>query len=331
MPPTLYSVSIKVYPRVHIGLLSMHIDAPRMNGGIGFSVKAPIAKLDIYAAERTEICDNRLNPMGMDEQAQLLRAIRTFADRHRILQNVHIKITGGMRTHVGMGSATAIRLGSIEGYAILNGLQLTRDALTKASGRGGTSGVGVNSYFEGGMICDLGRASNGAPHAPSSIVYSPPPPLALPMIEMPSWPVLLCIPRAIPPKTQLEEIAFFSRATPLPASASFKACYIALFSLYAAIRECNYTAFCEGVDAMQNTDWKRAECAEYGEGLTKISDALKAHGADCVGMSSLGPMLFCFAPTHRMEVLESIAHMMDCDSYLTTPANQGREVNYDNA
>ncbi|CAA7614364.1 Beta-ribofuranosylaminobenzene 5'-phosphate synthase family [Magnetospirillum sp. LM-5] len=302
-----------------------------MNGGIGFSVEAPLARLDISAADRTAICDSRPVPMGADEQAQLIKGISHFADMHKIVQGVHIEITGAMRTHVGMGSATALRLGSIEGLAKLNGLQLPRDALIKASGRGGTSGIGINSYFEGGMICDLGRAADGARHAPSSIVLSAHSPLALPMIEMPPWPILLCIPRAIVPKSQIEEIAFFSRTAPLPAPASFKACYIALFGIYAAVRERNYTAFCDGIDAMQDTDWKRAERAEYGDTLAGVSTVLRANGADCVGMSSLGPMLFCFAPAQRMAALVAAAHVLDCDSYLTVPANQGREVIYNDA
>ncbi|KAF0223081.1 MAG: hypothetical protein FD176_2247 [Rhodospirillaceae bacterium] len=309
----------------------MHAGAPRMNGGIGFSVEAPMARLDMCAAERIEIRDNRSIPMGTDEQAQLIKAIAQFADMHRISRGIQIEITGAMRTHVGMGSATALRLGSIEGLAKLRGLQITRDALIRASGRGGTSGIGINSYFEGGMICDLGRAADGARHAPSSITLPAHPPLALPMVEMPPWPTLLCVPRTIAPKSQVEEIAFFSRTVPLPAPASFKACYIALFGLYAAVRERDYAAFCDGIDAMQDTDWKRAERTEYGDVLSGISTTLREHGADCIGMSSLGPMLFCFAPAQRMPSLITVAHALDCDSYLTVPANHGREVIYDDA
>lgn len=320
------SLRIKVYPRIHIGLLSLHSFAPRMNGGIGFSVGAPMALLDVYASERVEIQDLRQNPMGQDEQAQLTKVVSSFADLHKLTRRVRIEIGGAMRTHAGMGSATALRLGSIEGLARLNGLPVTCDALIRASGRGGTSGIGIHTYFSGGMICDLGRASNGAQYLPSSHASSDKPVLALPMVEMPNWPVLLSIPRTIEPKSQAEEIAFFQRTTPLPAEASFEACYIALFGIYAAACERNYSAFCAGVNEMQNTAWKRAERAEYGDKLSHLEIALRMHGADCVGMSSLGPMLFCFAPPERMVALTDISVALECDTYLTQPANRGREI-----
>lgn len=331
MSPLSHSVRIEVRPRIHVGLLSMHDGAPRMNGGIGFAVEAPLARLDLSTSARTEICDNRPIPMGASEQTQLAGAVAQFIRTYQVAQGVRIEISGAMRTHVGMGSATALRLGAIEGLATLHGLPLARDTLVAASGRGGTSGIGINSYFEGGLICDLGRVADGARHAPSSITSVTHPPLALPVVALPPWPILLCVPRAIGPKSQAEEIAFFSRTAPLPAPASFKACYIALFGLYAAAREHDYPAFCAAIDAMQDTDWKGAERAEYGDALAGIAAELRAQGADCVGMSSLGPMLFCFAPASRIAALADAADALNCDSYLTAPANRGREVSHNDA
>ena len=94
---------------------------------------------------------------------------------------------------------------------------------------------------------------------PSSQAFATQPPLGLPAIPMPDWPMLLCIPRALAPKTQQEEIDFFERVTPLPASASFEASYVALFEIYATVAERDYGAFCRGVDRMQQSAWKRAE------------------------------------------------------------------------
>ena len=163
-----------------------------MNGGLGFSVQEPVAHISLRTAAQFEICDRRPIPIGTEELLQLTNSVVRFAKAHRISQGARIEISGGMRTHVGMGSATAIRLGSIEGVARLNGLELARDELIRFSGRGGTSGIGINSYFEGGMICDLGRAADGTYYAPSSAASGVRPPLALPVVEMPPWPLLLC-------------------------------------------------------------------------------------------------------------------------------------------
>ena len=112
-----------------------------------------------------------------------------------------------------------------------------------SSGRGGTSGIGVNSYFDGGLICDLGRKGGGR-FAPSSQAGTAPTALALPSVRMPDWPILLCLPKSLQPKTQAEEIDFFARTAPIPAPASYETSYVGLFELYAAAAEIDFAAFC---------------------------------------------------------------------------------------
>jgi beta-ribofuranosylaminobenzene 5'-phosphate synthase len=148
---------------------------------------------------------------------------------------------------------------------------------------------------------------------------------------MPEWAMLLCIPRSLRSKTQQEEIAFFRRATPVPAPASFEASYVALFEIYAPIVEGDYAGFCQGVSRMQQTAWKRAERAEYGAPLKKLELALAEAGADCVGMSSLGPMLFCFGKAESLVEITNASDTLDCDMHLTFPANCGRQVSVGHA
>lgn len=319
-------VVVSVFPRLHLGLLSMHAGAPRMNGGIGFAVDGPQATIEVKPASGVEVADVRTSPMAPAELEQLRRALDDLSEHFQLSEGAAMRIDGAMQTHVGMGSATAIRLGALEALALVNGRTIARDALVAASGRGGTSGIGVNSYFDGGLVCDLGRTSDGSHFAPSSQTRTASLPLALPSVRMPAWPVLLCIPRAIRPKTQEEEIAFFARTAPLPAAASFETGYIALFNIYAAAVESDFAAFCHGVEHMQHTAWKRAERAEYGSALGLISARLRDAGAQCVGMSSLGPMLFCLAEPPRLADIAETARDLDCDVHYVHPANHGREV-----
>jgi beta-ribofuranosylaminobenzene 5'-phosphate synthase len=67
-----------------------------------------------------------------------------------------------------MGSKTALLLSMIEALSLLAGCDLSPSKLVELSGRGGTSGVGVSSYFSGGMIFDLGRPNDNLPFVPSS-------------------------------------------------------------------------------------------------------------------------------------------------------------------
>ena len=319
-------VQIQARPRLHLGLLSLHEGALRKNGGIGFAIEGPTAEIEIREGPQLTIYDNRAQPMTDGELAFLRGLLEHFALNHAMTRRGVIRIRGGMRTHVGMGSATAIRLGAMEALALINQTHIGTDQLIAASGRGGTSGIGINTYFSGGLVCDLGQRPDSAPYLPSSRTMPIRLPLALPVVPMPPWPILLCVPRSIAPKSQQEEIAFFERTTPLPASASFEASYIALFGIYAAVVEGNYPAFCQSVTLMQETAWKNAERAEYGQPLRDLSTKLLDVGADCVGMSSLGPMLFCFAEPSRIATVAGRAKALDCDVYPTSPANTGRSL-----
>jgi beta-ribofuranosylaminobenzene 5'-phosphate synthase len=304
----------------------MHAGAPRKNGGIGFAVAEPQARIHIRRAKHLQVIDDRMYPMPHAEIVQLVELVQQLIDCHQLRHAPEIHISGAMRTHVGMGSGTAIRLGAIEGTARLSGLRLPSADLVRVSGRGGTSGIGINTYFSGHLVLDLGIPMDFAGYGPSSSARSPRLPTALPKVPMPKWPMILCVPRSIVPKTQPQEVEFFKRTAPLPASRSFEATYVALFELYAAALEENYAGFCLGVSAMQATAWKHAECAEYGPALLALKRDLMDRGLDCVGMSSLGPMLFGFGPPGVLADIASDTAALDCEVFRTNPSNLGRAL-----
>ena len=227
-------IVVEVSPRIHLGLISMHSEAPRKNGGIGFSIADPTATVIIQAADRLCIEDNRTFPFERYEIEEFLESLKLICSKDNLVQPVHIAINGSMRTHVGMGSGTAIKLAVIEGLYGINGSSLTQSELVNRSGRGGTSGVGVTTYFSGKLVFDLGVVNDGAPIVPSSRAIRTRAPLVLSAVEMPTWHLCLCVPNSIRPKTQKEEAEFFERTTPLGSDASYEASYEALFGIYSS-------------------------------------------------------------------------------------------------
>ena len=76
---------------------------------------------------------------------------------------------------------------------------------------------------------------------------------------------------------------------------------------------------------MQRTTWKDAEWREYGEaarnGCATISRDI---GVDCVGMSSLGPMLFCLGEiTALLDEVVRQQDALDCKIVRTAPRQCG--------
>jgi beta-ribofuranosylaminobenzene 5'-phosphate synthase len=238
------NVVVEVHARIHLGLISMHADAVRRNGGIGFAVADPNGVIEIRQSKKVHLNDERRFSLSSSEIEQIEDTVKRAMMEDQLGFGVNIRIAGELRTHVGMGSGTALRLGILEGIYALYGMAPRREHLIRRSRRGGTSGVGINTYFSGGLVLDLGVPQDGAPYGPSSRAHATRSPTALPVLQVPEWRLCLCLPKSIQSKTEEEEVEFFARTAPLSPAASFHAAYEALFNVYASVAEADYTAFC---------------------------------------------------------------------------------------
>jgi beta-ribofuranosylaminobenzene 5'-phosphate synthase len=317
-------LTVCVNSRLHISLLAMHAGGYRINGGIGFAIDKPSCRLEFTQAPDWAIVDQRIDPLLKDESDRLISVLREEQVRYGFDSALVIHIEGEMRTHFGFGSGTAIRLACLEALHRLNGSSPTSSELVAASGRGGTSGIGIHTYFSGGCVADLGKVSINASHAPSHQASFDTLPLILDQLPMPDWEIGICIPLDIAHKTEEEEREFFQRTCPLSAEASYETVYHAIFGLYAAIKEADRASFCRAITAIQDCAWKKAERNEYGEKLRTIEHALCESGADAVGMSSLGPSLFFLADdvSDVIRRMYQTGHQVECLS--ARPQNTGR-------
>jgi len=314
--------------RLHLTLLAIHKGEYRINGGLGFAVKSPKCKLNFIKSSTFSVRDHRKNPATTVETERLCSLLGTEKNRHQFKYALDISIDGNMRSHAGFGSGTAVTLACLEALHLLNDSDITPAELIAVSGRGGTSGVGIHSYFSGGYVFDLGRKIDGSPIAPSHLNDDKPAPLLLDQGIMPDWEIGICMPAAIPHKSEAEEREFFERTCPLPADKVYETVYHTLFGLYAALREAERSAFCKALKAVQNCAWKQAERWEYGEDLLEIERAIYVAGADAVGMSSLGPSLFFMADDVNSVVERMRKARPDCEWLVTRPDNRGREILY---
>ena len=315
---------IKLFPRLHLTLISMHDGGYRRNGGFGFAISEPSVTVKFQKTDSLEIIDNRAFGFDGDETARLLDILQKEILQKKFTNSCKIEIIGDTQSHMGFGSGTAIRLAAIEELYLLNGYTYTSDELIAASGRGGTSGVGVHTYFHGGYSFDVGRKSGVL--APSCSVESKyTKPLHIAGGKMPDWKIGICIPNSIRPNSEAEEKEFFDSTCPIEPHESYEATYHAVFGLLAGAKDRCLDSFCEAVQNIQRCKWKSAERSLYGDRLFEIEKALYACGASAVGMSSLGPSLF-FIGADIDTVCEKAKKLLDCNIFVTTPRNNGREI-----
>jgi len=315
--------------RLHLTLLALHTGNYRINGGLGFAINDPQCKLGFTKSTHFSFIDHREHSVTADESERLFSLLSFEKNVHQFKHAFDVSFQGNMRPHAGFGSGTAATLACLEALHLLNGSDITPAELIVASGRGGTSGVGIHSYFSGGYVFDLGRKIDSSPFAPSHLNVNKPAPLLLDQGPMPDWEIGICMPSTIPHKSQAEEREFFERTCPLPGDKVYETVYHTLFGLYAALREADRSAFCKAMKAVQNCAWKQAERREYGDDLLEIEKAIYAAGADAVGMSSLGPSLFFLAEDVSCVVEKMQFTRPDCEWLVTHPDNHGRKIVYD--
>lgn len=325
----LEKLTVVVPSRLHLTLLAMHSGEYRMNGGIGFAIKNPCARLGFTKSEKFEIKDLRSSSISLVEKERLSLILEAACVQNKFDKAFKVSIEGNMLTHFGFGSGTAITLACIEALHLLNDYPIAQDVLIQASGRGGTSGVGIYTYFDGGGIFDLGKPIDDTKHLPSSLVRSRSLPLLLDQFMMPEWDIGICIPRKIPNKSQIEEQEFFKRACPISANSVYETTYHTLFGLYGALKENNKSTFCSALKAIQECTWKQLEREEYGQALMDIETSLYLCGAQAVGMSSLGPSLFFLAENVDEVIIEMQKLSVDCELFVTQPQNHGRTIKHD--
>ena len=319
-------IKILIKPRLHISLISMHADGYRVNGGIGFALEEPKGILKCEVSKTFEFNDTRNLPLSYSELEQIHRTVEETKSSLSLTNNISVSLEGGMLTHFGMGSGTAIRLGCLEALLILNKKVYQTNDLISYSQRGGTSGIGIHTYFSGGFVFDIGIKNQGKEFLPSSRAQNPLPPLVLQRIDMPHWSVGLCLPKTLKKKTQEEEIQFFRKTCPISPQESYKVLYDSLFGTYASLRENDFESFVKSIREIQACAWKDKERSEHGEGLIELERSLYDLGASCVGMSSLGPLLFFFGPNHKIESIKNGMRDEDCDLIFTLASNVGREI-----
>jgi beta-ribofuranosylaminobenzene 5'-phosphate synthase len=322
-------IEIHSFPRIHISLLSMHHGGYRINGGLGFAIDGPLFCVSAVKANQWNV-----SSVGCElVDAQTLRYVENRLIAAQKLSQfstpIEIKIQTSIASHTGLGSSTALCLSAIEAAALANNIQLSRDQLISLSGRGGASGVGINTYFDGGLSMDFGRKAGIAEQLKSSeTAVSASVPLRIGRTDLEAWPLAILIPSHIQTKSIAEEQEFFERVCPLPIESSQEVIYHATMGTYAAAVERDYSSFCRSINAIQKCTWKSAELSLYGDEVSDCIESLLSSGADAAGMSSLGPCVYFFAADPEEVLQRSKRVTFRWNAIRVHPSNSGRIIAY---
>lgn len=299
----------------------------RINGGVGFAVHNPETKFKFQENQIFKVVDERKDGLALNEIDRLLNMLENVRTQYSFKNSFSLRISGKSRTHFGFGIGTTVRLACLEALFLINQVSYSPEILQTLSGRGGTSGIGIHTYFCGGFVFDLGHKVTGLRHQPSSSKEGKHSlPLLSQQIEMPAWNFGICIPNNIASKEEGQERIFFEKTCPISSGEVYETLYHTVYGLYGAVLEDDQETFCKALVAIQDCAWKSAERQLYGSKLLVFEKALYESGASAVGMSSLGPSLFFFSQDVEQVLEEMRDRRLQCDLLLTHPVNRGRFV-----
>ena len=320
-------VTISAHPRIHMTLISMHHNGYRINGGLGFAIDRPQAEIRVQVSPIIKLIDMREFPFSVEASQRLINTLNIVQKQYALANGIEVTVVGGPLTHYGFGTGTRIRLACIEALFLVNGYAYTKYDLQRISGRGGTSGVGVYTYFTGGLVFDAGHPNRAQSLVPSSVAEGRGSfPLLLRSVEMPGWDIGLCIPTNIGTVNAEAEYNHFTRTCPISLESAMSVLHHCAFGILPAAMENDLDTFAKAVREIQNGEWKLAERRLHGSQLEKLEHALYQAGALAVGMSSIGPTLYFFA-TDVLSVVAKLEELrLPCRLLVTKPANEGRIV-----
>ncbi|HUW67185.1 MAG TPA: beta-ribofuranosylaminobenzene 5'-phosphate synthase [Candidatus Nanoarchaeia archaeon] len=315
-------IQITTPSRLHITLIDMNASLGRVDGGVGLTLERPCMKI---SAEQT---DEGVFVTGNSEHLdRMKRAAEAVIPEGN---GIHILVETSYQSHVGLGSGT--QSGLAAGWAVnqLYELGLEVREIAALVGRGGTSGIGVESFEHGGFIVDGGHrfADKGA-FSPSAASRVPPGPVLF-RHDFPDWPLVVAIPH-LKGASDKNEVDIFREYCPIPLPEVQAVSHIILMEMLPSVVEADIASFGDALNRIQGVGFKQREVSLQPREVRQCMNVMREAGAYGAGMSSFGPTVFCVAEEPeqmKWVVSEYLESTIGGEVFVTTANKSGAQIVY---
>jgi beta-ribofuranosylaminobenzene 5'-phosphate synthase len=308
--------------RLHLTLIDLNAELGRVDGGAGITLESPGMEILATESDTVEVSGDSILASKMRNAAEALlpagRGIR-----------LHIKES--LPDHVGLGSGTQAALSAAAAVNKIYGLGKSVRELAVAVGRGGTSGIGVAAFENGGIILDGGhKFKDKCAFSPSAASRMPPGPVLFKR-DFPDWPIVLVIPNT-KGAHDAEEVDIFKKYCPIPLAEVQEICHVILMQMLPAIVEEDLESFGKAINHFQLMGFKRREVELQQRPVLDVMEYMRDNGASGSGISSFGPVVYGIVGSSREgEKLKKEAQRMLDESLggevlLTKAKNRGADI-----
>lgn len=291
-------LTITTPSRLHLALIDMNASIGRVDGSIGITLDEPVIKINARRSDIVEITGNLKLQLSQSikTEFQISEHIERMEKSVKALlpagEGIQISIEEDYPSHIGLGSGTQAALAAGMAVNELYDLGLSIYEVAVKVGRGGTSGIGVAAFENGGFILDAGhKFSEKKAFLPSAASSLPPAPV-LARRDFPDWDIVVVVPEQ-KGASKTNEVNIFQKVCPVPLNEVEKLSHVILMQLLPALSEKDIVTFGKAINAIQELGFKKRE-VNLQPVSNELMQVLKDGGAQGAGMSSFGPTVYAF-------------------------------------
>lgn len=308
--------------RLHLTLIDLNAELGRVDGGAGITLESPSLEISATEADTIEVIGDPLLADKMRKAAQALLPAG---------KGIRLHIGHSLPDHVGLGSGTQAALSAAAAINKIYGLGKSVRELAVTVGRGGTSGIGVAAFENGGFILDGGHKfrDKGA-FSPSAASHAPPGPVLF-RSNFPDWPIVLAIPNSKGAHDAVE-VDLFKKFCPIPLPEVQEICHVVLMQLLPALVEEDLENFGRAINHFQTVGFKKREVELQSQPVLDIMRYMCDNGASGAGVSSFGPVVYGVvgSPEEGKRLQQEVQRMLDESIggkvLLTKARNRGADI-----
>lgn len=319
---------IKSPSRLHLGLIDMNGSYGRLDGGIGLTIKDPNFILYAEPAEKgitIEFDDNFpfTDSIKQECNQKITSAAEKVINFYDVDEGFYFRVDKAYLPHSGLGSGTQIALSTGKLICEHIGQESNGYSLGKITGRGGTSGIGVFAFDQGGFIVDGGHSvKEKSSFLPSSASKASPPQL-FGRYEFPDeWGVLLVILKSNVSVNGQKEVNIFQEYCPIDRNEVELFSHLVFVNLIPFLLEKDLPCFGNIINKLQTIGFKNIEVSLQSDNIKALMNKLTEIGAYAVGMSSFGPTVYSFYDKTNKHIVDEIKEYVGDDGIVITTKAQ---------
>jgi len=293
------TAEVKSGSRIHITLIDMNgLGTNRVDGGVGVMLRDPAVTIRARPARTTSVTiSDHARDDTNKELRQSITALSSRIQESVGIAGTEIEVASCPPLHVGLGAKSQALLATAVAVLKCHGLEVSPEVVTAMARRGGTSGIGVHGFWQGGFIVDGGhpiRKKGGISfYRPSSHSASAGVATLLARYSFPDWPILIIQPVGYRIHGAWEN-RLFRKVCPVPIAQVRAVSHTVLMQMLPAIVEQDRQAFGASLWSIQDQRWKafeiESQASSVGRVMYRLRHDLEVAGA---GMSSWGTSIMC--------------------------------------